>query len=239
MHKFIAYFRRSKKEQASNLGLDAQLIEVENYIKQQKHGALLETFVELESGTRSKLHKRTVIWDAINACKKHDATLVIAKLDRLARDVEFISCIMNSGISFVACDIPQANQFTIHVMAAVAEQEAKRISERTKASLNALKAKGVKLGYHTHKNNKECKFTQEHRLKAYASLRKIADDNHNNRVGMAYAFSMYAKGLSMNHIVQLMNENGYKSSKGGPIHLTTVARWIKRKKSPKKSIPQS
>src|SRR6185312_351781 len=79
-------------------------------------------------------------------CRKHKATLVIAKLDRLARNVAFISNLMESGVEFVAVDMPQANRFVVHILAAVAEQEAEAISKRTKAALAAAKARGTVLG---------------------------------------------------------------------------------------------
>ncbi|MBB5061473.1 DNA invertase Pin-like site-specific DNA recombinase [Granulicella aggregans] len=103
----------------------------------------MEEVLEVESGKRND---RPALAAALKLCRKHKATLVIAKLDRLARNVAFISNLMESGVEFVAVDMPQANRFVVHILAAVAEQEAEAISKRTKAALAAAKARGTKLG---------------------------------------------------------------------------------------------
>ena len=97
----------------------------------------------IESGKR---WDRPKLAEALRLCRVHGAKLIIAKLDRLARNVAFISNLMEAGVDFEAVDFPQANRLTLHIMAAVAEHEAKMISERTKAALAAAKARGVKLG---------------------------------------------------------------------------------------------
>jgi DNA invertase Pin-like site-specific DNA recombinase len=104
---------------------------------------LIEFFTEIESGRKNDRPKLAA---ALDACRKHKATLVIAKLDRLARNVYFISGLMESGVEFVAVDMPEANRLTIHILAAVAEHEREMISQRTKVALKAAKARGIKLG---------------------------------------------------------------------------------------------
>lgn len=104
---------------------------------------LVQEVLEVESGKRND---RPALANALQLCRKHRATLVIAKLDRLARNVAFISNLMESGVEFVACDMPQANRFVVHILAAVAEHEAEAISKRTKAALAAAKARGTQLG---------------------------------------------------------------------------------------------
>jgi DNA invertase Pin-like site-specific DNA recombinase len=104
---------------------------------------LVQEVVEVESGKRND---RPAIAEALRLCRLHRATLIIAKLDRLARNVHFISSLMESGVEFVAVDFPQANRLTVHILAAVAEHEASMISARTKAALAAAKARGVRLG---------------------------------------------------------------------------------------------
>jgi DNA invertase Pin-like site-specific DNA recombinase len=109
----------------------------------QHGGAIVASYVEVETGKRSD---RPELAKALCAARKAKATLLIAKLDRLARNVAFIANLMDAGVEFVACDQPFASRLTLHILAAVAEDEARRISERTKAALQAAKARGRKLG---------------------------------------------------------------------------------------------
>jgi DNA invertase Pin-like site-specific DNA recombinase len=222
--KFVAYLRRSKKEQTSALGLEAQNIEVNNYVKSQD-GVLINTWTEIESGTNDKLKKRTVIWDAIKNAQENDATLVIAKLDRLARDVEFTSRMMNSKVRFVACDVPMANEFTIHIMAAVAQQEAKRISERTKAALQRKKDRGEPLGYWSHKK-RFCHLDVEAREKAIDKIKHKSNTNPNNTRAKNYAKELYRMGVPYEQIMARMNNEGFASPTGKKIHRNTVVRWV-------------
>jgi DNA invertase Pin-like site-specific DNA recombinase len=141
--RFVAYYRVSTDRQGrSGLGLDAQQKAVTDYLN---GGAweLVGEFVEVESGKKSD---RRQLARAVDACRKHKARLVIAKLDRLSRNLAFVATLMESGVEFVAVDNPHANKLTIHILAAVAEHEREAISERTKAALAAAKARGKRLG---------------------------------------------------------------------------------------------
>src|SRR5213080_3501248 len=141
--KFIAYFRVSTDKQGkSGLGLEAQRNAVLDYLNGGRW-SLVQEFVEVESGKHSDRPQLTA---ALAACKKHKAKLVIAKLDRLSRNLAFIATLMESGVEFVAVDMPEANKLTVHILAAVAEHEREMISERTKAALKAAKARGTRLG---------------------------------------------------------------------------------------------
>ena len=145
VQRFIAYYRVSTKRQGlSGLGLDAQRESVAAYLAGVK-GKLVAEFTEVEHGTRKGNH-RPQLAAALAQCRVHGATLIIAKLDRLARNVAFVSHLMESGCDFTACDFPQANRLTIHILAGVAEHEAEMISTRTKLALAAAKRKGVVLG---------------------------------------------------------------------------------------------
>ncbi len=140
---YVAYYRVSTDKQgASGLGLEAQRSAVLDFINCGAANLIAE-FTEVESGKRND---RPELADALKLCRKERAKLVIAKLDRLARNVSFISNLMESGVDFVAVDMPDANRLTVHILAAVAEHERDLISERTKAALQAAKARGVKLG---------------------------------------------------------------------------------------------
>jgi DNA invertase Pin-like site-specific DNA recombinase len=142
MTRFIAYFRVSTTQQGkSGLGLDAQRQAVADYVGGR--GEIIAEYTEIESGRKNG---RPQLAAALAICRKHKAVLVIAKLDRLARNVHFISGLMESGVDFVAVDIPEANRLTIHILSAVAEYEREAISKRTKDALKAAKARGVKLG---------------------------------------------------------------------------------------------
>lgn len=146
MHKFIAYYRVSTKKQGqSGLGLEAQQHTASAYLRTVPNSKLVAEFVEVEHGTRKGNH-RPKLAEALAACRVHGATLLIAKLDRLARNVAFTSNLMECGVPFVCCDNPNATPLTIHILAAVAEDEAQRISERTKLALAAAKRRGVVLG---------------------------------------------------------------------------------------------
>ena len=141
--KLIGYCRVSTAEQGrSGLGLDAQKADVERYAA-GCGGEILTWYTEVESGRRDA---RPELAKAIAQARRIGAKLVIAKLDRLARDVAFISTLMKNGFEFVCCDNPHVNNFTVHILAAVAEEEARLISVRTKAALAAAKARGVRLG---------------------------------------------------------------------------------------------
>lgn len=140
---YVAYFRVSTDKQGvSGLGLEAQRAAVEKYVA-GAGGVIAAEFQEIESGKRND---RPEIAGALAACRAHRATLIIAKLDRLSRNVAFISNLMESGVDFVAADMPMANRLTVHILAAVAEHEREMISQRTKAALAAAKARGTKLG---------------------------------------------------------------------------------------------
>jgi DNA invertase Pin-like site-specific DNA recombinase len=141
--KFVSYLRVSTARQgASGLGLEAQREAVGNYLNGGSW-KLVQELIEVESG---KSKDRPKLIEALRLCRVYNATLLVAKLDRLARNVAFVSALMESRVRFVAVDLPQANELTVHIMAAMAEYEAKAISARTKAALAAAKARGVKLG---------------------------------------------------------------------------------------------
>jgi DNA invertase Pin-like site-specific DNA recombinase len=130
------------KQGASGLGLEAQQEAVRSYCGTGKW-KMVDEVTEIESGKRND---RPALAVALTLCRVHGAILIIAKLDRLARNVHFVSGLMESGVEFTAVDFPQANKLTIHILAAVAEHEAKMISERTKAALRAARVRGVRLG---------------------------------------------------------------------------------------------
>jgi len=143
-NRYIAYYRVSTQRQGrSGLGLEAQRQAV--FDRLCGNGELIAEYTEVESGRKND---RPRLAEALAACRLHRATLIIAKLDRLARNVAFVSNLMEAGagVEFEAVDFPQANRLTIHILAAVAEHEAQMISDRTRVALAAAKARGVRLG---------------------------------------------------------------------------------------------
>ena len=141
--KFVTYLRVSTECQGqSGLGLEAQRAAVAGHVLGR--GEVVAEFVEVESGKRAD---RPQLALALAEAKRAGAVLLIAKLDRLARNVAFIANLLESGVEVTAADMPEANRFLLHVMAAVVEQEGRAISDRTKAALAAAKARGVKLGW--------------------------------------------------------------------------------------------
>ena len=141
--QFVAYYRVSTKKQGkSGLGLDSQKEIVENYL-QSIDGTVIEDFVEVESGKRSD---RIELNKAIRLAHQKGATLIIAKLDRFSRKVSFISTLMDKGVDFVIAEMPNASPFQIHIHSAMAEEEARLISQRTSLALKKAKERGVKLG---------------------------------------------------------------------------------------------
>ncbi len=136
--KYVAYYRVSTtKQEKSGLGLEAQRHTVKQFIKNNGNHIIGE-FTDIESGSKND---RTEFNKAIQMALKQEATLVIAKLDRMSRDVEFTAKLMKSKVKFVCCDMPDADEFTIHIYAALAEQERKRISKRIKEALDAKRVR--------------------------------------------------------------------------------------------------
>jgi DNA invertase Pin-like site-specific DNA recombinase len=141
--KFVAYFRVSTDRQGqSGLGLEAQRAAVLSYLD-GGNWTMVAEFTEIESGKHAD---RPQLVAALAACKKHKAKLVIAKLDRLSRNLAFIATLMDSGVEFIAVDNPHANKLTVHILAAVAQHEREMISQRTKEALRAAKARGKRSG---------------------------------------------------------------------------------------------
>lgn len=207
---FYGYIRVSTDRQAiSGLGLDAQRQSIELYAAQQG-ATLTQIFVETESGTRND---RPQLHAALTLCRKHKATLVIAKLDRLARNVAFVSSLMETGVEFVAVDAPFANRLMIHVLSAVAEWEREQISVRTKAALAAAKARGVKLGTHG------AVLASQRKAEAYARACAL----------LPYIVCAQNDGCtSLRQIADHLNSAGAVAPGGGSWHASNVHRVMGR-----------
>lgn len=219
--RLVAYYRVSTKRQgASGLGLEAQQAAIAAHV-QATGCELVAEFVEVESGKRSD---RPELAKALARAKRAGATLVIAKLDRLSRNVAFISALMDSGVEFVACDNPHMNRLTAHILAAVAEDEARRISERTRVALAAFKARGGRLGTDN--------LTDEARARGSA----IGAQANRDQAAQSYAdllpmmLEWRAQGLSLGAIADRLNVEGHTTRTGANWSGTTVMRALNRAK---------
>jgi DNA invertase Pin-like site-specific DNA recombinase len=214
--KFVAYYRVSTAKQGrSGLGLDAQKAAVADYLN---GGAwtLLDGFVEVESGKRAD---RPQLASALALCRLTGATLVIAKMDRLSRNLAFTANLMDSGVDFIACDNPTATRFTIHILAAVAEHEARAISARTKAALAAAKARGTKLGGYRGGP------APNHVLGANA--RRVEADEFAARV-LPLLADMRGQGASLRQMAATLTQRGIMTPQGGAWTATAVRRVLAR-----------
>jgi DNA invertase Pin-like site-specific DNA recombinase len=178
---YAHYLRVSTQKQGiDGYGIDTQRAAIAKYIPAAE-------FIEVESGKRKD---RPELLKALDYCKKNSAVLVVAKLDRLARNVAFVSMLMESSVEFVCADFPTANRLTIHIIAAVAEHEAVMISARTKAGLAAAKAKGVDLGK---------SMDLEKAIKGHVTQSQVADRNAakiRNTVNGLVASGMSLRGIA-------------------------------------------
>lgn len=219
---FVAYYRVSTARQGrSGLGLEAQKKAVADFLNGGSWQLLAE-FVEVESG---KSEDRPELEQALATCDLSGATLVVAKLDRLSRNLAFLAKLQESGARFVAADMPEANELTIHIMAAVAQAERKAISARTKEALAAAKARGVKLG--GNRGNPEdlrkgpAKSAEVRSKQARARASKV------RRQIEAIA---NAEAASLRQIATTLNERGITAPRGGKWHAAQVRIVLERSK---------
>jgi DNA invertase Pin-like site-specific DNA recombinase len=211
--KFVAYYRVSTEAQGrSGLGLDAQRDAVARYLAAGGWPPLAE-FTEVETGKGANaLDKRPELRAALAFAKKHKATVVIAKLDRLARNVHFIAGLLETGVRIVAADMPDADITMLQIYAVMAEREARVIGERTKAALAAAKARGTVLGA----NGRV--LADRNRAEAIDRLAPVAD--------RLRAFK--AEKLTLRQIAEKLNGDGVPSPGGASWHPGNVQRALAR-----------
>ncbi|NYS26380.1 recombinase family protein [Rhodobacteraceae bacterium 2376] len=218
--KFVTYLRVSTDRQGrSGLGLEAQRKAVADYVLGK--GEIFAEFVEIESG---KKNDRPQLARALAEAKRIGGVLLIAKLDRLARNVAFIANLLESGVEIAAADMPEANRFLLHVMAAVAEHEARMISDRTRAALAAARERGVALGWSIPSRAGEQR--QAARKGAAANARKA--DQHAANI-LPVIRSLAAQGASLRKIAFELNKREIRTARGGRWHPATVRNLMIRK----------
>lgn len=201
---YISYYRVSTQQQGrSGLGLEAQQAAVAAYLNGGQWSLIAE-FTEIETGKGANaLDKRPQLKSAIDACKKHKATLIIAKLDRLARNVHFVSGLLESGVDFICADMPQANKVMLQMYSVMAEWERDQISTRTKAALAAAKERGVVLGKAGATNLKRnIEERQQSAVEFALSLKPVIE-------------GLKAQKLSQRAIVAELNRLNIKTMRGG------------------------
>jgi DNA invertase Pin-like site-specific DNA recombinase len=208
--KIIAYYRVSTQRQgASGLGLDAQRSALLAHVS-ATGGSLLAEYTEIESGRKAD---RPELGKAVSHTIRADATLVIAKLDRLARNVHFVSGLMETGVKFTALDMPTADRFMLHVYAAMAEEESRRIGQRTRAALAMAKARGTELG----KNGK-----------LLAKREREAACRFALTLGPLVEQARESGAASLRQLADALNQSGVLSRHGGRWHPASVARLLSR-----------
>ena len=216
--RFVAYYRVSTDKQGrSGLGLEAQREAVQCYLN-GGNWSLAAEVTEVESGKRND---RPELDRALGLCRLYGATLVVAKLDRLARNVAFISKLMESSVDFVAVDFPQANRLTVHILAAVAEHEAAMISARTKAALKAAKVRGVQLGNPANLRNQLDGSAKGNAAKTAKADKRAADL-------LPLILPMKADGASLRQIADGLNRCGVSAPRGGEWSAVAVKRILDR-----------
>lgn len=217
--RYISYLRVSTERQGrSGLGLEAQRAAVAAFLNGGRSNLVAEV-VEIESGKRAD---RPKLAEAMALCRLHNATLVIAKLDRLSRNVAFIANLIESGVEFVACDMPMANRLTIHILAAVAEHEREMISARTKAALEAARARGVRLGTPANLRNQDVGRAKGRARRAEIASNWIAD------LAPVVSEVRTAGANSLREIAAALNARSIPAARGGEWSAVQVMRVLER-----------
>lgn len=211
MPRYVAYFRVSTEKQGrSGLGLAAQRSVIERFLTDQDE--LVAEFIEVQSG---KDDNRSELWKAIAHAKRNDAKILIAKLDRFSRKVSFIAGIMEQGIGLAIAEMPNATDFQLHIFAALAQEERRLISERTRSALAEAKRRGAELG----KNGKALAVqNQKAAMKRAEALRPVI-------------MPMIEAGTSLSQIARTLNELGYATAMGKPFRAEQVRSVVKRLRS--------
>lgn len=219
----VAYYRVSTAAQGrSGLGLEAQRAAVESLCSSRGWDLIAPPFTEVESGKRND---RPELAKALHRAKVTGATLVVAKLDRLSRNVAFLAALQESGVKFIAADMPEANELTVHIMAAVAQAERQAISKRTREALQAAKARGQRLG----NPNGAAALHRAGKGNGRAVETVRADAAHRAEQMRPIVDDMRGRGLtSLGSLAAALNEGGFVTARGGKWHASSVRNLLAR-----------
>jgi DNA invertase Pin-like site-specific DNA recombinase len=216
--RYVPYYRVSTARQGqSGLGLEAQQAAVRAFVADPSQ--LLGEFVEIESG---KKNHRPQLLAAIAAARAVGGTLLIAKLDRLSRNAGFIFALRDSGVTFVCCDMPDANTLTVGLFAVIAQHERETISKRTKDALTAKKARGAVLGT-------PANLTAAAIAKSRGIRQENARTNQQNQQAARLGGLLHAQGHTLEQIAQELNEGGYRTRRGKLFFPMSVQRLLKQR----------
>ena len=218
-NQYVAYLRVSTQKQGySGLGLEAQREIIQKYLCGKNP---IAEYVEIESGRKKD---RPKLKEALTLCRKDGATLIVAKLDRLARSVLFLSNLLESGVEILFCDFPQANKMMLHILSAISQYEAELIATRTKSALKAKKARGYKLGNPEHLLDKHEQAIQN----SIKTCKEKADNNPNNKRAVAILRTLVKEKHTLQEIADILNKEGFVTSQGCSFSKSTVYKLIKR-----------
>ena len=218
-NQYVAYLRVSTQKQGySGLGLEAQREIIQKYLCGKNP---IAEYVEIESGRKKD---RPKLKEALTLCRKDGATLIVAKLDRLARSVSFLSNLLESGVEILFCDFPQANKMMLHILSAISQYEAELRATRTKSALKAKKARGYKLGNPEHLLDKHEQAIQN----SIKTCKEKADNNPNNKRAVAILRTLVKEKHTLQEIADILNKEGFVTSQGCSFSKSTVYKLIKR-----------
>ena len=219
--QYVAYLRVSTQKQGySGLGLEAQKEIIQNYLSDK---IPIAEYIEVESGRKTD-KGRPKLKEALELCRKTSGKLIVAKLDRLARNVAFLSQLLESDVDIVFCDFPQGNKMMLHILAAISQYEAELIATRTKQALAAKKAKGYMLGNPEHLIGK----LDEAVAKSVETNKRKAEENPNNKRAAAMLKVLAKEGRTLQEMADYLNEQGFTTSKGYRFSRSSVYVLLKR-----------
>lgn len=217
--KYVSYLRVSTQKQGhSGLGLEAQREIIRNYLHEKTP---ITEFIEVESGRKKD---RPKLKEALDLCRKTGATLIVAKLDRLARNVSFLCNLLETDVEIIFCDFPQANKMVLHILSAISQYEAELTASRTKSALAAKRARGYKLGNPEHLLDKHQQAIQN----SIMTCKTKADNNPNNKRAVAMLRTLVKEEHSLKEMADILNREGFVTSKGACFSKATVYKLIKR-----------
>lgn len=219
--EYVAYLRVSTQKQGySGLGVEAQKQLIQNYLSDK---IPIAEYIEIESGRKTD-KGRPKLKEALDLCRKTGAKLIVGKLDRLARNVAFLSQLLENDVDIVFCDFPQANKMVLHILAAISQYEAELVATRTKQALAAKKAQGYTLGNPEHLMDK----LDEAVAKSVETNKRKAEENPNNKRAAAMLKVLAKEGRTLQEMADYLNEQGFTTSKGYRFSRSSVHVLLKR-----------